>query len=76
MALVVNARFKALGLKAPPPPKIKQSFLGAFPYPNQVEKILEEDEGEGEETEGEVIVTDGTAANGDGDDDDKVEERP
>ena len=58
MALVVNEGLKALGLKAPPPPKIKQSFLGAFPYPNQLEMILEEDEGEGEEAEGEVIVID------------------
>ena len=70
MPLVVNAGLKALGLEAPPPPKIKQYFLGTFPYPNQLEVILEEDEGEGEETEGEVIVIDGTAANGDGDDND------
>ena len=75
MALVVNAGLKELVLEAPPPPKIKQSFLGAFPYPNQLETILEEDEGEGEETEEEVIVIDGMAANGDGyeDDDDNEE---
>ena len=74
MALVVNAGLKELVLEAPPPPKIKQSFLGAFPYPNHLGNILEEEYGEGEETKGEVIVIDGTAANGDGDEDDNDNE--
>ncbi|PLW41268.1 hypothetical protein PCASD_10839 [Puccinia coronata f. sp. avenae] len=46
MALVVNAGLKELGLEAPPPPKIKKSFLGSFPYSNTMERIDEEEEEE------------------------------
>jgi hypothetical protein len=74
MALVVNSGLKVLGLEAPPPPKIKQSFLGSFPYPNQLETIVEEEDNEGVEPKGEVIVIDGMADKGvndeDNDDDD------
>jgi hypothetical protein len=53
MALVVNAGLKELGLEAPPPPKIKKSFLGSFPYSNTMERIDEEEE----EEEGEKLAT-------------------
>ena len=44
MALVVNAGLNELGLEAPPPPKLKKSFLGSVPYSNNLNPIMEEDE--------------------------------
>ena len=46
MALVVNAGLNELGLEAPPPPKLKKSFLGSVPYSNNLKPIMEEDEEE------------------------------
>jgi hypothetical protein len=65
MALVVNSGLKVLGLKALPPPEIKQSFLGNFPYPNQ----LEEEDDKGVEPKGEEIVIDAVADKGVNDED-------
>jgi hypothetical protein len=48
MALVVTAGLKELGLEAPPPPKLKKSFLGSFPYSTTMNPIFEEGE-EGED---------------------------
>ncbi|KNZ60034.1 hypothetical protein VP01_1622g1, partial [Puccinia sorghi] len=46
MALVVNAGLNELGLEAPPPPKLKKSFLGSVPYLNTLKPIAEEDDDE------------------------------
>ncbi|KAH9459408.1 hypothetical protein Pst134EA_019561 [Puccinia striiformis f. sp. tritici] len=46
MVLVVNAGLNELGVKAPPPPKLRREFLGAFPYSGTMEKITEEEEEE------------------------------
>ncbi|PLW44105.1 hypothetical protein PCANC_13782 [Puccinia coronata f. sp. avenae] len=48
IALIVNAGLAELGISAPPPPKIKESVLGAFPFCDNMETILEEDEEEDE----------------------------
>ena len=39
MAFVVNSGLYRLGLEAPPPPKIKKSFLGGFNYLNNRKHI-------------------------------------
>jgi hypothetical protein len=44
IALIVNAGLAELGIAAPPPPKVKESILGTFPYSNTMPTILEEDE--------------------------------
>ena len=54
IALIVNAGLSELGIVAPPPPKIKESILGTFPYPDTMETILEDDEEEPLEDEIEV----------------------
>ena len=46
LALIVNAGLKELGLKAPPPPKVKESLLGRFPIPDSLQAIPEEDKDE------------------------------
>jgi hypothetical protein len=46
IALIVNAGLAELGIVAPPPPKVKESILGMFPYANTMETILEEDKQE------------------------------
>ena len=46
MALVVNAGLKKLGLEAPPPPKLKKSFLGSVPYSKKLKPIMEDDQEE------------------------------
>ncbi|KAA1139174.1 hypothetical protein PGTUg99_036978 [Puccinia graminis f. sp. tritici] len=46
MALVVNAGLTKLGIKAPPPPKIKKAFLGSFPYSTAMAPITEAEEEE------------------------------
>ncbi|PLW36289.1 hypothetical protein PCASD_15927 [Puccinia coronata f. sp. avenae] len=46
IALIVNAGLAELGIVAPPPPKVKESILGTFPYPNNMETILEEEDKE------------------------------
>lgn len=51
IALVVNAGLNELGLEAPPPPKLKKSFLGNFPYSPTMERIEEENEGDEENKE-------------------------
>ena len=48
LALVVNAGLNKLGLKSPPPPKFKRKFLGAVPYSNTLDVIVEEEEEEEE----------------------------
>jgi len=44
IALVVNAGLKELGIEAPPPPTLKKTFLGNFPYSPTMERIEEENE--------------------------------
>ena len=44
IALIVNAGLAELGIVAPPPAKIKESILGTFPYADNMETILEEDD--------------------------------
>jgi hypothetical protein len=63
MALVVNAGLKELGLEAPPPPKIKKSFLGSFPYSNTMERIDEEEEEEEGEKAGDKGVPNSDSEN-------------
>ncbi|PLW30115.1 hypothetical protein PCANC_21084 [Puccinia coronata f. sp. avenae] len=75
MALVVNAGLKELGLEAPPPPKIKKSFLGSFPYSNTMERIDEEEEEEEGEKAGDKGVPDSESENNiDSDDIDENED--
>jgi hypothetical protein len=52
LALIVNAGLAALGVKAPPPLKVKQSDRGHFPI---IETITEEEEEEEESDEPQVI---------------------
>ena len=54
IALIVNAGLSKLGIVAPPPPKIKESILGTFPYPDTMETILEDNEEEPLEDEIEI----------------------
>ncbi|PLW06676.1 hypothetical protein PCANC_28612 [Puccinia coronata f. sp. avenae] len=63
MALVVNAGLKELCLEAPPPLKIKKSFLGSFPYSNMMEGIDEEEEEEEGEKAGDKGVPDRDSEN-------------
>ncbi|KAA1101091.1 hypothetical protein PGT21_006623 [Puccinia graminis f. sp. tritici] len=44
IALILNAGLAELGIAAPPPPKVKESILGTFPYSDTMPTILEEDE--------------------------------
>ncbi|PLW17865.1 hypothetical protein PCASD_19684 [Puccinia coronata f. sp. avenae] len=46
IALIVNAGLAELGIVVPTPPKVKESILGTFPYPNNMETILEEEDKE------------------------------
>ena len=50
IALIVNAGLAELGILAPPPPKVKESVLGAFPFCDSMGTILEEEEDKSEET--------------------------
>ncbi|KNZ58089.1 hypothetical protein VP01_19g7, partial [Puccinia sorghi] len=43
-----NSGLNELGLEAPPPHKLKKSFLGNFPYSSKMEIIEEENEGDKE----------------------------
>ncbi|KAA1073275.1 hypothetical protein PGT21_007171 [Puccinia graminis f. sp. tritici] len=81
MALVVNAGLKELGLKSPPPPKLKKAFLGSFPYSNKMPKITEEDEdgNEGDDEDddsnnGRSYCTEDEKENSDDDDNDDDED--
>ena len=46
IALIFNAGLAELGIFAPPPLKVKESILGTFPYPDNMETILEEEDKE------------------------------
>ena len=73
-ALIVNAGLAELGIVAPPPTKIKESILGMFPYPNNMETILEEDELEdGQDSPGSGPVRE-TDSNPDNDSEPKYDE--
>ena len=51
LALVVNSGLKELGIEGPPPPKLKELFLGTFPIPNSMQCIPEETDESANENE-------------------------
>jgi len=67
LALVVNAGLKDLGMKAPPPPKVKESILGHFPLESLLATIPEE-----EELDDKVVEDDSADGNSDGSKEDQI----
>ena len=70
LALVVNAGLKELGMKAPPPPKVKESILGHFPLESSLATIPEEEELDDKMLK--VVEDDSADGNSDGSKEDQI----